>query len=400
MTGASRERRHSSIRPSDGLRLAFAGVGSRPLRAVLSALGIAIGIGAMLAVVGISASSRAGVAEQLSRLGTNMFRVEPGTTFFGKEAPLPPDTVGKVRLIDGVESASGFGIVNDVNVYRSHLVDPAASGGIQIAAADLQLLEVTAADLRSGTWLNAATQGLPTVVLGSTAAERLGVVEPGGRVWLGGRYFIVLGILNPVPLAPELDASALVGVEIAHAELGWKENPTVVYTRASEQSIDSVRSLLPPTVNPQSPGELKISRPSDALAAKTAIDEAFTGLLVGVGGIALLVGGIGVANTMIISVIERRREIGLRRALGATRRHIRIQFVSEALVLSALGGTLGAVLGWLVTAVIAPLNGWPVSIPVSAVGFGLGATLLIGGAAGLYPAMRAAATPPTTALSG
>jgi putative ABC transport system permease protein len=173
-----------------------------------------------------------------------------------------------------------------------------------------------------------------------------------------------------------------------------------VYTRASEQSVDSVRSLLPPTVNPRSPGEISISRPSDALAAKAAIDQAFTGLLVGLGGIALLVGGIGVANTMIISVIERRREVGLRRALGATRGHIRTQFVTEALVLSALGGVLGIALGCVATAVIAPLNGWPVSIPLTAVVVGLGATLLIGVAAGLYPAMRAATTPPTTALSG
>jgi putative ABC transport system permease protein len=367
---------------------------------VLSALGIAIGIAAMLAVVGLSTSSQARVAEQLSNLGTNLLRAEPGKSMFGQETTLPPDTVGKIRLMSGVESASSIGVLKSLNVYRSPLVDPAATGGLQVAAADLDLLTVTGTHLRSGAWLNAATSEYPAVVLGSSAASRLGIVEPGGLVWLGGQYFTVVGLLDPSPLAPELDASALIGHQIATSLFGWAQNPTTVYERSGDESVTGVRALLPMTVDPQSPDEVSVSRPSDALAAKAAFDQAFTGLLVGLGGIALLVGGIGVANTMIISVIERRREVGLRRALGATRGHIRIQFLTEALVLSGLGGVLGVLIGCAATAVIAPLNGWPVAIPPAAVGVGLGATVLIGAAAGLYPAMRAARIPPTSALGG
>jgi putative ABC transport system permease protein len=390
----------SSLAGPDVARLAVTGLRARPLRAILSALGIAIGIAAMIAVVGISASSQERVNQQLAGLGTNLLRAEPAKNLFGEQTKLPPDTVGKVRLMNGVESASSIGLLTEVHVYRSQLIDPSATGGLQVVAADQDLLDVTRTGVASGEWLNAATGGFPTVVLGATAAQRLGVVEPGGQVWLGGQYVTVIGILKPSPLAPELDTSALIGEKAAARLFGWEGNPTTVYERSTDAALGEVRSLLPATIEPQSPGDVAISRPSDALAAKAAIDQAFTGLLVGLGGIALLVGGIGVANTMIISVIERRKEIGLRRALGATRGHIRTQFLAEALVLSGLGGALGAVLGVAVTAVVAPLNGWPVAIPLVAVPVGIVSTLLIGAIAGLYPAARAAAIPPTSALAG
>ncbi len=142
-----------------------------------------------------------------------------------------------------------------------------------------------------------------------------------------------------------------------------------------------------------------MSRPSDALAAQQAADETFTGLLLGLGAVALLVGGVGVANTMVISVLERRPEIGLRRSLGATRGQIRVQFLAESLLLSVLGGVTGVLLGLGVTALYASTQGWPTVVPLWAAGGGLLATLLIGAVAGLYPAMRAARLSPTEALS-
>ncbi|MEV8511037.1 ABC transporter permease [Dactylosporangium sp. NPDC051484] len=395
MTGTPR----SALLPADIARLAVAGVRARPLRAVLSALGIAIGIAAMLAVVGISASSQQRVNEQIASLGTNLLRAEPARNLFGEQTELPPEAIGKVRLVEGVEAASGVAVLPAVHVYRSELIDPSATGGLQVVAADLDLLDVTRSRLSAGAWLNPATATFPSVVLGATAAERLGVVAPGVQVWLGGRSFTVIGILAASPLAPELDSSALIGGPAATRLFGWQGNPSTVYARSVEAALNRVRSLLPPTVQPQSPSDVSVSRPSDALAAKAAIDQAFTGLLVGLGGIALLVGGIGVANTMIISVIERHREVGLRRALGATRAHIRVQFLAEALVLSAFGGVMGALLGAAVTTVIAPLNDWPIVVPPLAVAVGLACTLVIGAAAGLYPAARAARIPPTTALN-
>ncbi|CAN5219235.1 ABC transporter permease [soil metagenome] len=391
---------HSRLLARDVLRLGSTGLRTRPTRAILSALGIAIGIAAMLAVVGISSSSQARLNEQLATLGTNLLTAKAADGVLGQKTVLPADSIGKVGLVDGVETISGTGTLAGENVYRSNLVNPAATGGITVRAADLGLLGVTGATIRTGTWLNAATARYPAVVLGSKAAQRLGIVSTGSQVWLGGQYFTVVGILDPVALAPELDESALIGVPMAESAFAFSGSPTVVYERSDDARVDEVRSLLPATINPQAPDQVTVSRPSDALAAKNAADQAFTGLLVGLGSVALLVGGIGVANTMIISVLERRREIGLRRALGATRGHIRSQFLAEALLLSALGGILGALLGAAMTAVFAAVNGWPTSIPPGAVLIGIGATLLIGGAAGFYPALRAARTPPTAALNG
>ncbi len=388
----------SRLLARDVLGLGTTGLRSRPARAILSALGIAIGIAAMIAVVGISASSQARLNQQLASLGTNLLTAEAGKSILGDDTELPADTVGRIRLIDGVEKASSVAAL-PLKVYRSPLSDPAATGGISAMAADLKLLDVVGGSVRVGSWLNAASGSFPTVVLGSAAAQRLGVVSPGTQIWLGGRLFTVIGILDPVGLAPELDSAALLGEDIASEAFGFRGNPTRVYERSSDAAVERVRGLLGPTISPEAPGEVEVSRPSDALAAKNAADEAFTGLLVGLGSVALLVGGIGVANTMIISVLERRREIGLRRALGATRGHIRWQFLVEALLLSAFGGILGVLLGAGVTAGMAIVSGWPPTLPPETIAIGLGSTLVIGAVAGLYPAIRAARTPPTAALS-
>jgi putative ABC transport system permease protein len=253
----------------------------------------------------------------------------------------------------------------------------------------------------AGTWLNGATGQYPAIVLGAGAAERLGVGNVNGdkQIWLGGRWFTVVGILDPVPLAPKLDLGALIGWQAGQRYLGFDGHVTTLYTRTNPDAVEAVRGLLARTVNPARPNEVNVSRPSDALAAQAAAKTTFTGLLLGLGAVALLVGGIGVANTMVISVLERRAEIGLRRSQGATRRHIRIQFLAEALLLSVLGGGAGVVLGSGVTAVYATLQGWPTVVPAWVMAGGITATVMIGGVAGLYPAIRAARVAPTEALA-
>jgi putative ABC transport system permease protein len=395
---AGRRPARSRLLGQDIVRLGTTGLRARPTRAVLSALGIAIGIAAMIAVVGISSSSQARLNDQLAQLGTNLLTAQAGTSITGRQTALPPDTVGKVRRVDGVESASSTALLRQP-VYRSALSDPDATGGITTMAADQNLLGVVSGRVRSGVWLNPATERFPAVVLGSVAAERLGVVAPGTQVWLGGAHFTVVGVLDPVALAPELDVAALIGAGVATRLFGFDGSPTTVYERSADDAVEDVRALLAPTIAPEAPNEVEVSRPSDALAARTAANQAFTGLLLGLGSIALLVGGIGVANTMIISVLERRREIGLRRSLGATRRHILVQFLAEALLLAALGGLFGSAFGAAVTGIMAGINGWPFVLPPAAIVVAVTATLVIGAVAGLYPAVRAARTPPTAALS-
>lgn len=385
--------------PADVVRLGGTGLRTRPLRVFLSALGIAIGVAAMIAVVGISGSGQAEVDRRLDALGTNLLRIAPGQDLSGQRASLPAEAVPMIRRIPPVEQVAATGATG-VHVYRNDRIAPGRTGSLDVLAADRSLLAAVGGQVRLGRWLDAATEKYPAVVLGATAAQRLDVYSPGTRVWIGGTWFSLIGVLHPVPLAPELDSAALVGWSAAQTSFRFDGHPSTVYVRSEESQIAAVRAVLPATAYPEKPGEVLVSRPSDALAAREATRSALTGLLLGLGGVALLVGGVGVGNTMVISVLERRPEIGLRRALGATRGQIRTQFVTESLLLSLAGGLGGAVLGTAITAGYAVSRGWPTVVPPWASAAGIGSTLFIGAVAGLYPAMRASGLSPTEALAG
>ncbi|TDW17239.1 ABC transporter permease [Kribbella kalugense] len=399
------KRRNGELRPAslgvrDVLRVGAVGLRTRPARAFLSALGIAIGIAAMVAVVGISSSSRAELDGQLDALGTNLLTVAPGVRLTGEQAQLPLAAEAMVGRIGPVRAESAVGKVDDAAVYRSNKIPDVETNGIIAYAARTNLLDTIGATVRSGKWLDAATGRYPATVLGSSAADRLGITKagPDTQVLIGNTWFTVLGILEPAALAPELDSSALMGWPAADTTLSFDGHPTTIYTRSDDAQVEAVRSVLGATANPEAPNEVDVSRPSDALAAKQAAGQAFTGLLLGLGAVALLVGGVGVANIMVISVLERRSEIGLRRSLGATRGQIRTQFLTESLLLSALGGAGGALLGSAVTAAYASYQSWLTVIPIWSLVGGIAATLAIGGLAGLYPAIRAARLSPTEAL--
>ncbi|MEV1169274.1 ABC transporter permease [Nonomuraea sp. NPDC049784] len=390
--------RPARLRPTDMARLGTSGLRARPARAILAALGIAIGIATMVTVVGISASSQEKLLRQLDELGTNLLRVSPGDSLFGDKVKLPKNAAEMVKRIDGVTSASQTAETG-TTVRRNDLIPSGISLGITVQATSLDLLTTIDGRVRQGTWLNAATERQPVVVLGAVAAERLGLLTPNAQVWIDNRWFTVIGVLDKMPLAEEIERSALVGFPAAKEYLNHDGHPTTVYERSADEAVESVRGMLARTVSPESPNEAKVSRPSDALKAKAAAAGAFTGLMLGLGAVALFVGGVGVANTMVVAVLERRREIGLRRSFGATRAQVRNQFLVEALLLSAFGGGAGVLLGALATFVYAQLNGLPTVVPLWALGGGLGITVVIGALAGIYPALRAARVPPTVALS-
>lgn len=393
-----RRLRAARLGPRDVLHVGSAGLRSRPMRVVLSALGIAIGIATMISVVGISASSQAQLLRELDKLGTNLLVASPGESMFaGEDVKLPEESVGMVGRIDGVREVGATADL-DASARRSEKIDEGDTGGIVVKATTADLLRVLRGAVGSGSWLNSATGRYPSVVLGHVSAERLGISEPGRQVWIGGRYFTVVGILDPLTLAPEIERSALVGWDGAKRLLDFDGHPTSVYERSTDASVDTVRKVMAATVDPRNPQNVKVTDPSSALRAKAATEGAFSTLLLGLGGIALLVGGVGVANTMIISVLERRYEIGLRRSLGATRGQIRVQFVTESLMLSGLGGLVGVTLGAAATGVYAYSGGLPWVVPLWAVSGGFAATLAIGTLAGLYPAVRASWLSPTLAL--
>jgi putative ABC transport system permease protein len=397
------------LSPRDSLRVASVGLRVRPLRAALSGLGIAIGTAAIVAILGLSASSQAGLLAEIDRLGTNMLTVEAGERLAGGAAKLPVEAPGRMTLLDNVQVLAHTGLLKDKKVYRSSLIPAANSRGLQVQATSLNLLSVLNTGIARGSWLNAGTAREPVVVLGAVAAERLGIdrVHADQRIWLGGRWFNVAGILEPSPLATDIDVSALVGYPAAQKYLGYVSSargeqkagpPSTIYVRAGTDHVAGVQALLAPTANPEAPNEVNVSQPSDVLTARAAAAGAFDSLFLGLGVVALIVGAVGVANIMIISVLERRSEIGLRRALGATKGQIRTQFLGESILLAVIGGAVGVLVGIVATAIYASTKHWAIVIPVEAWAGGIAAAILIGAFAGLMPAVRASRMAPAVAL--
>ena len=380
-------------------RIALRGLRARRLRSALTAVGIAIGIAAMVAVLAISDASRASLLAVLDRLGTNMLTVAPGQSFLGDDVSLPDDAVAMIRRIGPVEAASPVTVLQ-ASVRRNDAIPAGETGGLSVQAVDPTLLETLGGSVRVGRFLDAALAGYPTVVLGDVAAERLGIYDLDApvQVFIGGRWFTVVGIIDPLPLAPELDRAALIGTVAAETYLDADVSPTSVYVRADAAHVDEVRAVLGATANPERPEAVTVQRPSDAIEAKATAATAFTALFLGLALVALAVGALGIATVMLIAVIERRSEIGLRRALGATRGAIAGQFFGEALLLASLGGALGVTVGLAIGGAYATTQAWPVVVSPLAIGVAIGATAIVGAIAGLYPALRAANVPPTDAL--
>jgi putative ABC transport system permease protein len=403
-------------RPGDGrlavrdrLRVASVGLRARPARAALSALGIAIGTAAIVGVLGLSSSSQSGLLAEIDRLGTNLLTVEAGQSLSGGEVKLPGEARARITHLDNVQQVTDAALLRDVKVYRNSLIPVANSGGLEVRAARLNLLSVLSTEVSRGNWLNEATAHGPVAVLGSIAADRLGIkrIDAHQRIWLGHRWFEIAGILEPSPLAPEIDSSALIGYPAAQHYLGYISGvgdeqaagpPSSIYVRTTTGQEAAVQDLLGRTANPEAPNEVNVSQPSDVITARAAAAGAFDSLILGLGVVALIVGAIGVANIMIVSVLERRSEIGLRRALGATKGQIRAQFLGESILLAVIGGVVGVLAGAAATAVYASSKSWAVVIPVEAWVGGIASAIVIGALAGLLPAVRASRMPPTVAL--
>ena len=387
------------LRPADMARVASVGLRTRRMRASLSALGIAIGVAAIVAVLGLSASSQAGLLAEIDRLGTNLLTVTNGQTLFGKTAELPTTAPAMIARIAPVTQVESTGTIS-ANAYRSPYIPAIHTNALSVQAASLGLPAAVGTTVAQGSWLNAATAKQPVAVLGAAAAQRLGIdhVFLGERIWVGGRWFYVAGILRPAVLTPEIDGSILIGFPAAQHYLSFDGHPSTIYVRARTDQVTAVHGVLAATANPDAPSQVNVSQPSAALVARAKAKGALNSLFLGLGAISLLVGAVGVANIMLIGVLERRSEIGLRRALGATRGQIRAQFLAEAILLAILGGAAGVGAGVAATAVYSSTKHWATTVPTIAWAGGFLAALAIGAIAGLLPALRAARLAPTEAL--
>ena len=395
----TREASRSRLSGRDLFRVATLGLRSRRVRALLSVLGISIGIAAIVGVLGISQSSKSGLLDELGSLG-NLLTVRAGSTGFGQQTELPTTAEGMVSRIGPVTNVTEIAAISNTYVYRNSFVPAIDTNGISLVASDAALPATLGATLAHGAYLNPATAHYPAVVLGAQAASLLGIDNLARpiQVWIGGHWFTVIGILKPVELVTEMDSMAFIGFPIAEQYFGFDGHPSELYLRSVPSQVNAVAAVLPATVNPPNPSAVQVSQPSDILKAEVAAKGAYNGLLLGLGAVALLVGGVGIANVMVISVLERRSEIGLRRALGATRHHVAEQFLAEALLLSVLGGIGGTVIGGAATAIYALNQHWSIQIPNIALYGGICSALAIGAIAGLYPSMRAARLSPTEAL--
>jgi putative ABC transport system permease protein len=387
------------MRPADLWPVALAGLLIRPARSVLSALGIALGIATMVAVLGISASSRSQLVAEIDALGTNLLTVTPGQSFTATSATLPVTAPGMIARIGPVIDDAAIGDV-PASVYRSNQIPAANSNAITVYWSGTGLLRTLQGQMAQGMFLTAASTRYPAVVLGPYAAQALGIDRADGSalVWIGNHWFAVTGILEPLALAPELDRAALVGQPIARQLLRAGVRPVQVYVRTNPASVPAVAAVLAATANPSAPQDVSVNDPADALTARADATTAFQGLFLALGAVALLVGGIGIGNVMVIAVLERRSEIGLRRAIGASRRHISLQFVAEAIMVAGAGGIAGAALGGITTAAFAATRHWHAVVSLPSLAAAVGIALAVGALAGLYPAIRAAQLPPAEAL--
>jgi putative ABC transport system permease protein len=399
---ATTGRSAARLRLGDIAALASVGLRTRKLRAALSALGIAIGVAAIVAVPGLARSSQAGLLAEISQLGTNLLTVTNGQSLNGGPAGLPLAAPAMIGQLSGVTAVQYTGDITTASAYRSPYIPAISTNAIAVAVASLGLPAVTGTSVAEGSYLNAATAREPVAVLGAAAAQRLGFdrIWPGTRIWAGGMWFCVAGIFKPAVLAPEIDSSVMVGFPAAEHYLGLDGHPAEIYvrTRYTPAAVSAVNGVLAAQADPEDPAGANVSQPSSALTAQADAAGTFGTLFLGLGAVALLAGAVGVANIMVISVLERRQEIGLRRALGATQGHIRTRFLSEAILLALAGGAAGVILGVISTAVYAQIKGWMIAIPPEAWAGGLGAALLIGALAGLLPAIRAGRLSPTQAL--
>jgi putative ABC transport system permease protein len=257
-----------------------------------------IGIGAMVAVLGLSESSKSDLLSQLDALGTNMLQVQASTGIGLGPGTLPDESIAMASRIGPVQIVSSVGDVAGAHIYKNDLVPDTQTGGLSVVVADPNLLETLQGTMAEGVFLDEASPDFPVTVLGSVTADRLGIrdLDASTVVWLGDEWFAVVGIMDTLALSPDIDRAALVSVNAAETYLEYDGVIGTIYVRVDPSEIDDARNVMPATVSPENPDQVQVTRPSDALEAREAADTALTNLFLGLGAVALLVGGVGIAN--------------------------------------------------------------------------------------------------------
>jgi macrolide transport system ATP-binding/permease protein len=392
--------------PRDLAAEAIAGLLARPARVALTVLGTVIGVGALVATLGLSKTAGNQIVGRFDALSATDVVVSPSARAGGAGAAvLPWDAESRLRRLNGVAAA---GTLSDVDV-RGALVrsvpinDPLAAGAIQLPmkAASPGLFRAVHARLATGRLFDAghSRRADRVIVLGPNAARRLGItrIDQQPAVFVGDRLYAVIGLLSGVRRHASLLGAAIVPEGTARREFGLRA-PALAQVETRIGAVELIVRQAPVALSPVDPGLVKVASPPDPRQLRGEVKNDLNALFLLLGGVSLLVGAIGIANVTLVSVLERVGEIGLRRALGAGRRHIAAQFLLESTAMGLAGGVMGASLGTLVIVGVSATKTWtPVLDPWVPLGApALGA--LIGLISGTYPSLRAASLEPVEAL--
>jgi putative ABC transport system permease protein len=382
--------------------VAASGVASRKVRTLLILLGPVVGVAAMVGAVGLTESAKGDLKEKLAQLGTTLITAQAGGTFGQQNPTLPKDAAGRVRAVPTVEGASAVSAINGVltlpnqgsqNYYEAFPVP--------VLASDDALPAVLQVPMQNGRWLSAADQHDHTraVVIGSGLASQYGMIPGEIRtIRLNDVDYGVVGVLAPVALDPSLDNAAFITQWAAKHDLGTDGSPTKMYVRARPGTTQQTSDALPTAINLGGTDAVTTKIPSDALQASARADKTLQQTALFAGLLALAVGGLGIANVMSISVIQRSSEIGIRRALGSTRSLIALQFLLEALFVGLLGGLIGALVGVGIVYLVSGLADWVVVINYAKMPIWIGLAVAVAAMAGLYPSVKAARLEPLETL--
>jgi putative ABC transport system permease protein len=385
------------------LGVSLAGLGARKMRTVLILLGPVLGAAGIVASVGLNESAKGDVRATLEKLGTNLIVANADGTFSGGEAPtLPEDAVERALRVSTADRAAGITEMAGITVFPSEGgADFFRTVPVPVLSADLHLLDVLDIEMRSGRFLDPADEsnGFRAAVLGHGLADDYQYLPGETRtISVGGVPYAVVGVMEQADLVPDLDTAVVIPKAAAETDFDVEPKPTALYVRAIEGAVDSTADALPVAINLGGAESVSVVVPSDLLEAQGAVDETLRNVLFLMGGLALLVGGVGIANVMSISVIQRSSEIGIRRALGHTKATIALQFLFEAVFVGVLGGLIGVAGGVGVIYLVSSILGWIATLNVPLFLAAGAMALAVSVVAGLYPAMKAARLEPLETL--
>lgn len=401
--GRGRVRRRVRVRWRDLGGEAAAAVVQRPVRTLLTALGTILGVGAFVATNGLADTARAQVSSRFDALKATEVRVQDAAP--DGTNPFPLDVGDRLERLNGIKHAGLFYTVPDDGQLQPR-TSPARSGRssalIPVMAAQPGALLAAHPMLQVGRLYDDFHEGRGerVALIGRAAAQQLGIVRVDNQpaVFIGEIAYTVVGIIDDVDRLPDLLLSVVVPVGAASRDFRTEGSTYQVLIDTAAGAAQLAGRQAPLALRPDHPERMQSLVPPDPRRLRRQVSDDVTGLFLALSGLALLIGVVAIANATLLNVIERRGEIGLRRALGARRAHIRRQITTEAALVGVLAGVIGTSLGLLGVSITSATRGWTTTIDPTTVLVAPVIGLFTGALAGLLPAVKASRTPPAETL--